>query len=339
MVSLTFNRGASEQSGTIIFPIPGLIVDNPGVAFRKNRTMIKFESLTAFAAIAEAGSITGAAQRLGLSKSVVSERLTELERALAAKLVHRTTRKLVLTADGRAFYDRAKRILRDLDHAASELAEKRGALAGPLRISAPVSFGKLHLGPALFAFLEKNPGIDMTLELDDRFVDILAEGYDALIRHGPIDEKRVIVKRLAPSRRLLVASPDYLKRYGRPTSLQALEQHRGIIYSNRGADDWKFRSGRKYLTVRPSTAFRVNNGLLMLDAAIAGMGIALLATFFLQNSLEKHLLTAVDVGAEAEDATIYIGYPDHLRSSGKIRALTSWLQQSFGRPPYWDTNL
>src|SRR5882757_7254529 len=236
--------------------------------------MLKLESIAAFSAIAEAGSITGAARRLGLSKSVVSERLTGLERVVGTTLVRRTTRSFSLTDDGKTFHERAKQILRDVEHAASELAERRGTLAGPLRISAPVSFGTLHLGPALFGFLAKNPEIELTLELDDRFVNMLAEGYDAVIRHGPVDEERIIVKRLAASRRLLVASPDYLRRRGRPTALKDLEQHNGIIYSNRGAADWRFRTGRAFTTARPRAAFHVNNGLLMRDAAIHGLGIA-----------------------------------------------------------------
>ncbi len=292
--------------------------------------MLKLESIAAFASIAQTGSITGAARRLAVSKSVVSERLAELERLLGAKLVHRTTRRLSLTEDGRAFYERAKHILRDVDSAASELAERRGTLAGPLRISAPVGFGTLHLGPALFGFLAKNPGIELTLELEDRFVNILADGYDAVVRHGPVDDKRVIVKRLAASRRLLVASPDYLNRRGWPASLQDLEQHSGIIYSNRGM-------GRKFATVRPNAALRVNNGLLMRDAAVGGLGIALLPTFFVQVALKRRELKVIDVGAEAEGATIFIAYPEHLRSSGKIRALTAWLHQSFGDPASWDS--
>src|SRR5208337_4238921 len=133
--------------------------------------------------IAECGSITGAARRMALSKSVVSERFAELERVLGAKLVHRTTRALLLTEDGSSFYDSAKRILRDVNREASALAERRGNLAGALCISAPVSFGSLHLGPALFGFLAKNPAIELTLELEDRFVNILIEGYDAVVRH------------------------------------------------------------------------------------------------------------------------------------------------------------
>ncbi len=298
--------------------------------------MLKLESMAAFASIAESGSMTSAARRLGLSKSVVSERLAELERMLGAKLVNRTTRTLLLTEEGEAFYERAKLILRDVDQAASELSERRGTLSGPLRISAPVGFGYLHLGPALFGFLAKHTAIDLTLELDDRFVDIIAEGYDAVVRHGPVADKRIIVKPLVASRRVPVASPDYLKRYGKPTSIKALEEHRGIIYSNRGAVDWRFRVGRKFAAVRPAAVLRVNNGLLMRDAAIAGLGIALLPTFFLEGPLKKRTLKIIDVHAEAEGATIYIAYPEHLRSSARIGALTAWLRTSFGEPAYWD---
>jgi DNA-binding transcriptional LysR family regulator len=165
------------------------------------------------------------------------------------------------------------------------------------------------------------------------------EGYDAIVRHGPVHDDRIIVKRLSASRRLLVASPDYLKRYGKPVTLEELGQHRGIIYGNRGALDWRFRVNRKFAIARPQVALPVNNGLLMRDAAVAGLGIALLPTFLLQISLKNRTLKVLDVGAEAEGATIYIAYPEHLRSSGKIRALTAWLQKSFGDPPYWDAPL
>lgn len=300
--------------------------------------MLKLESIAAFSAIAQTGSITGAARRLALSKSVVSERLTELERLLATKLVRRTTRKLSLTDDGDTFYERAKQILRNVESAASELTERRGTLAGPLRISAPVSFGTLHLGQALFGFLARYPGIELTLELDDRFVDIHDEGYDAIVRHGPVDDDRIIVKSLSASRRVLVASPDYLKRFGNPGSPQDLGQHRGILYGYRGATDWRFRVGRKWVVARPQIALRVNNGLLMRDAAVAGLGIALLPTFLLETPSKKRTLKVLDVGAEAEGATIYIAYPEHLRSSGKIQALYAWLRQSIGEPAYWDTD-
>jgi DNA-binding transcriptional LysR family regulator len=287
--------------------------------------MLKLECVQAFTAIAEGGSLTRAARRLGLSKSVISDRLSDIERALGAKLIHRTTRRLALTDDGRIFYERAKIILQDIENAASELSARRGLLSGPLRISAPVGFGCLHLGPALFGFLSANPGIELTLELEDRFVNMLTEGFDAVIRHGPVDDKRIIVKRLASTRRVLVAAPEYLRRFGTPKSLADLEKHRGVIYTYRGTGDWRFRVGRKFVAVQPQAAMRVNNGILMRDAAVAGLGIALLPDFFLTRSG----LRVLDVGAEAEGAVIHIAYPEHMRSAAKIRALTAWLQKSF----------
>jgi len=298
--------------------------------------MLKLESVASFVSVVETGSIAGAARRLGISKSVVSERLSELEKVLSTQLIRRTTRKLSPTQDGHHFYARAKQILRDVDNATTEVASRRDTLVGPLRISAPVSFGSLHLGPALFGLLAKFPSLELTLDLEDRFVDILAEGYDAVVRHGPIDDRRLIVKRLAVSRRLLVASPGYLRQHGQPGAVHELAQHRGIIYSNRGASDWRFRVARKWVTVHPNVALRVNNGLLMRDAAISGLGITLLATFLLKDPLRDRTLRVIDVGAEAEGATIFVAYPQDLRASAKIRALTACLREAFGDPPHWE---
>ena len=146
----------------------------------------------------------------------------------------------------------------------------------------------------------------------------------------------MIVKRLAVSARLLVASPDYLRQHGKPSDLPELARHRGIIYSNRGASDWRFRAAGKWMTLLPDVALRVNNGVLMRDAAISGLGIALLATFLLKGPLRDRTLRVIDVGAEPEGATIFVAYPQDMRASAKIRALTGWLKQAFGDPPYWD---
>jgi DNA-binding transcriptional LysR family regulator len=298
--------------------------------------MLNLDSISTFIAIAATGSFSDAARQLRLSKSVVSERLQELERSLGTKLVQRTTRRVSLTSDGAVFYERAKHIVRDAELAAAELSDRRGKVAGSLRISAPVSFGCLHLGAALFRFIARYPGIELALDLEDRFVNLFDEGYDAVVRHGPIQARRVIVKPLATSTRLLVASPGYLKRWGQPTSIEDLKQHKGILYRYRGAADWRFRVGRRFITVQPQTALRLNNGLLMRDAAIQGIGIALLATFLLEEPLKARTLKTIDIGAQAEGAALYIGYPDHLRGSAKIRALTTWLQSAFGDPPHWD---
>jgi DNA-binding transcriptional LysR family regulator len=280
--------------------------------------------------------MTGAARQLALAKSVVSERLSDLERALGTKLMQRTTRHTALTTDGATFYERAKRILREAELATTELSARRGSIAGPLRISAPVSFGTLHLGPALLGFVEKYPEIELTLELEDRFVDLLREGYDVVVRHGPVKEELVVVKPLATSARLLVASPAYLKRWGKPASLDDLKQHKGILYSYRGGADWRFRNARRFTTIQPRVAMRVNNGLMMREAAARGLGIALLPTFLLHETKAERALQVIDVGAEAEGATLYIAFVEHLRASAKIRALTTYLQEAFGTPPYWE---
>ena len=172
--------------------------------------MMKLDGIATFVAVAEAGSISEAARRLRLSKSVVSDRLVELERSLGVRLVHRSTRRLSLTEDGVTFRERASRIAHEVEEAMAEMAQRSGALVGPLRISAPVTFGRMHLGPAIYPFLARHPGIELTLDLDDRRVDAAAEGYDAVVRHGPLADSRLVAWRLAPSRRVLVASPDYL---------------------------------------------------------------------------------------------------------------------------------
>ena len=297
--------------------------------------MMKLDGIAAFVATAEAGSISAAARRLGNAKSVVSERLAELERSLGTRLVQRTTRKLSLTEDGHTFLARAQRILFEATEASAEMAERRGTLVGPLRISAPVGFGVLHLGPAIYTFLAAHPGIDLALELDDRFVDAAADGFDAVLRHGPVGDNRLVAKRLSTSRRLLVAAPDYLARRGTPASLADLDGHDGILYANRDAD-WRFAGPEGWDVVRPRAALRVNNGLVMRDAALAGLGIALLPSFFVRAELKAGALVTIDIGRAAEGAELHIAYPRDRSASAKVAALTESLRASFGDPPYWD---
>jgi DNA-binding transcriptional LysR family regulator len=300
---------------------------------------MKLDGIATFVAVAEAGSISEAARRLHISKSVVSERLAELERSLGARLMHRTTRKLTLTEDGAAFLERAARIARDVAEAATEFAERRGRLAGPLRLSAPVTFGRMHLGPALYLFLAQHPEIELTLDLDDRRVDAAADGYDAVLRNGPIEESRLMAWRLAPSRRLLVASPGYLERHGTPASLTELEGHRGIFYTNRGIADWRFAGPKGSQIVRARIALRVNNGDMMRDAAMADLGIALLPSFAAADAIAAGELTVINVGRPAEDEFIFMAHPEGRRASAKLRALVTSLRQAFGDPPYWDSKL
>ena len=296
---------------------------------------MKLDGISAFVSTADAGSISEAARRLALPKSVISARLAELERSLDAQLVQRTTRKLTLTEDGQAFLVRARHILTEVADAQAEIAERRGTLVGSLRLSAPVSFGILHLGPALYTFLQHHPGIDLTLDLDDRFVEVAADGFDAVLRHGPVADSRLIARRLVTTRRRLVASPAYLAAHGRPTCVDELCDHAGILYTNREAD-WRFHVDGAWTVARPRRALRVNNGIVMRDAALAGLGLSLLPTFFIDAQLRAGTLMAVDVGATAEGAELYLAYPGDRRASAKVLALTESLRRSFGDPPYWD---
>lgn len=297
--------------------------------------MMKLEGVAAFVTVAEVGSISEASRRLGLAKSVVSERVAELERVLGASLMQRTTRKLTLTAEGELFLGRARRIMRETVEAQAEISERRGSLVGPLRLAGPIGFGMLHLGGMLNSFLAIHPGIDLSLDLDDKFVDVAADGYDAVIRHGPIQDTRLIAKRLASSRRMLVAAPSYLERHGTPVSLEELGQACGILYSNRAAD-WRFNRDDREIVLRPRACLRVNSGIVMRDAALAGLGIALLPTFFMHEQLAAGTLQKVEVGVEAEGAELYIAYTRNRSASAKVAALTEWLRAEIGTPAYWD---
>lgn len=305
--------------------------------------MMKLEGVAAFVAVSDAGSISEAARRLRLAKSVVSERLQELEKTLAAPLLHRTTRRLSLTEDGTAFLERARRIMTDVGGAAADLAERRGAMKGPLRISAGVTFGRLHLGPALYPFLAAHPNIELTLDLDDRRVDASSGGFDAVIRHGPILDSRLMAWKLAPSRRVLVASPAYLERWGRPATVEELAGHKGIFYTNRGVADWRFPrpggDGGNAIVVHGRLGLGLNNGDMMRDATIAGLGIALLPLFIVGPCLRDGTLVAIDIGLQPEDEFVFMAHPDGRNSSIKLRALADHLRKAFGSPPYWENQL
>lgn len=297
--------------------------------------MLKLDGLTTFVAVAESGSISEACRRLGLSRSVISERLSELERNLGTRLIQRTTRRMSLTEDGLAFLARARGIASEVVAAEAEITERRGQLVGPLRIAGPVSFGYLHLCPAIYPFLAKHPGIELTLDLDDRFVDVESEGYDAVVRHGEIRENWLVAIRLAPSRRVLVASPAYLTANGVPKSLPQLEGHRAILYTNR-VSDWRFELAGGRVNVTPKKALRVNNGLVMRDAAVAGLGITLLPSFLVHAEVKRGSLKIVDVSHEPERAEIHLAYSKTQQPSAKLRALIGHLKSTFGDPPYWD---
>ena len=183
--------------------------------------------------------------------------------------------------------------------------------------------------------MKQHPRIAVSLELDDRFVDIAAGGFDAVIRHGPVGDGRLVAHRLAPGGRVLIASPAYLAAHGEPRSLEALEDHQAILYSHRETD-WRFRAVDGAHVVRPTAGLRVNNGMFIRDAVLAGLGIALVPLFIVPQELRLGALKALNVGYEPEGADLNIAYPRERTSSAKLLALTRHLRLAFGSPPYWE---
>ncbi|WP_218171218.1 LysR family transcriptional regulator [Pseudomonas gingeri] len=297
---------------------------------------MKLDGIATFVMVAECKSLTEAALRLRVSRSVVSDRIAELEKELGTRLLQRTTRKISVTEDGHEFLRRAIRIVKEVEEASAAMSKRRDTLSGSLRISAPVTFGRMHLGPALYPFMAQHPDIQITLDLNDRRVDPSADGFDAIVRHGVIQDRYLVAWTLATSRRVLVASPEYLTRNGKPTTPAELEGHRGIFYSNRGGADWRFMQQGHTLIVHGRSDLVLNNGDLMRDAAVAGLGITLLPQFIVGEALKAGSLVKIDIGIEAEQEFIYIAHPDGQRPSAKLRALADWLREAFGSPPYWD---
>ncbi|MBV5335683.1 LysR family transcriptional regulator, partial [bacterium] len=194
--------------------------------------MDKLDDMLAFIKVVDARSFTAAADRLGLSKSVVSRRIAELEDRLGARLLNRTTRRLSPTEVGQAFYERCTRIVSDLDEAERAVGDLHGAPRGRLRLNAPVSFGRLHLAAAIVAFVERHPAIEIDIELNDRYVDLLEDGYDLAVRIGRLRDSSLVARKLAPCRRVMVASPAYLERFGAPQIPEDLARHNCLLYTN-----------------------------------------------------------------------------------------------------------
>lgn len=303
--------------------------------------MDRFQDILTFVRVVEARSFTGAAERLGLSKSVVSRRVAALEDHLGARLLNRTTRTLSPTEIGRGFYERCQAILSDLEEAERMASADQTEPRGLIRVNAPVSFGGLHLAPALAEFMTRYPKVEIDLTLNDRFVDLVDEGYDLAVRIGRLADSSLIARKLAPSRRAVVASPDYLRRRGVPQTPEDLKDHECFSYSNVSMlDEWQFRDEHGQKGHKVQGRFRVNNGDVMLKMVLAGLGIAVLPTFIVADALKegrlRTVLDAFDIGAPGG---VYAVYPHARQLSSKVRALVDFLAGRYGPNPYWDAAL
>ncbi len=299
--------------------------------------MDRLDDMLAFIKVVDTKSFTAAADRLNLSKSVVSRRIGELENRLGARLLNRTTRKLSLTEVGQAYYERCARILADLEEAEQAVADLHAAPRGRLRVNAPVSFGVRHLAPAVAEFINRYPSIEVEMDLNDRFVDLVEEGYDLAIRIGRLRDSSLIARRLAPARAVTCASPAYLEQYGTPQVPEDLSNHRCLIYTNLPTPDvWQFKVNGEIRSVRVSGPLRGNNGDLLREAALSGAGIVLSPTFLCGEALSSGALRPFLTDCMIAEASVNAVYPQNRHLSPKVRVFVDFLLQRFGPRPYWD---
>jgi DNA-binding transcriptional LysR family regulator len=300
--------------------------------------MDRLEAMRTFVAVVEAGSITEAAERLGIAKSAVSRRLADLEEHLSVELFRRTTRRLNLTPTGHGFYERCLRILADVEEAELAVSQEHGELQGRLRVAVPLSFGLNHLGPAIDAFLRTHPGIDFDLDLNDRQVDLLAEGFDLAVRIAELEDSTLIARRLAPVRHVVCASPAYLAEHGTPLRPAELADHHCLIYANApnpGVWAYTDSTGRQG-SVQVRGRLRANNGDCLRKAAEDGQGIVLEPSFILFRSIEERRL--LPILTELQWPTLYAHavYPSTRHLSRRVRAFVDFLADRFAGVPYWD---
>ncbi|MCW8934226.1 MAG: LysR family transcriptional regulator [Gammaproteobacteria bacterium] len=301
--------------------------------------MNRFENMHTFIRVVEAGSISGAADRLNVAKSAVSRRLKELEKHLGVQLFHRTTRHMNLTDTGRAFHRQAVRILDDVLEAEIATSQAHETLKGSLKIALPSSFGLMHMGPIINDFLKQHPQIEFDLDFNDREVDVIQEGYDLAIRIANLPNSSLIARRIAPVKSVMCASPDYLERMGGvPRSPEDLIDHQCLVYSLlRDPEYWYLSdaSGDEIKTrIRPY--LKASTGEFLREAAVEGQGIILVPTFIIYKEIESGALVPLLKDYNTPQINAYAIYPQTRHLSQRVRAFVDLLVKRFEGTPYWD---
>ncbi|HEV2558277.1 MAG TPA: LysR family transcriptional regulator [Microvirga sp.] len=293
--------------------------------------------LDVFARVVTARSMSAAGRELGLSPAVISKRVRRLEERLGVRLLQRTTRQLALTEAGQGFYERVVSILSSVEEAEAWVARGSDTVRGLLRVSAPTSFGRLHVAPALARFLEQYPAIGIDLQLSDAFVDIVGEGFDVAIRIADLQDSSLVARRLAPNHRILCASPGYLARHGRPERIEDLAHHRLLSHTT---GEWRLDGPDGIVHVRLHGPLRTNSSEVVREAVVAGLGIALRSTWDAAPDLKSGRLVPVLPGyAGSRRVAIHAVYPSRRHLEQKVRAFVDFLQGLYGPTPYWDEGL
>lgn len=299
--------------------------------------MDRLNSMTIFTAVVDDGGFTAAADKMGISRAQASKAVMQLEAHLGTRLLNRTTRRTSLTEVGRIYYERCKAILLDIEEIESIAGEQTTRPNGTLTLSVPTSFGILQLNKAILEYLQHYPDVQISLQLADRFIDVVSEGFDVAIRIAELDDSSLVARKIAPCKRVFCASPQYLQDSGVPQVPSDLARHRCLIYSNeRRPDSWTIHGPEGSEMVRVSGPVCADNGDVLKEAAIQGLGITLLPTFIVGSDLKAGRLVQVLHEYCPEDISIYAVFPTRRFLTAKVRTFVDFITQYFGEHPKWD---
>jgi DNA-binding transcriptional LysR family regulator len=297
--------------------------------------MLDLPALASFVAVVNAGSFVGAADALGLSKAAVSRHVAQLEARLGVRLLHRTTRRLSLTDEGLRFHARATELLAMAEELEAEAHSGSGEASGLLRINAPVTFGNLHLAPLWPGFVAAHPKVALDVTLNDRVVDLVEEGYDLAVRITSLKTSQLVSRRLATTRLVLCASPDYLARHGAPGHPQDLAGHEVVSYSYfSGGDDWRFQGPEGEVDARVRPRIHTNSGDTCRTAALQGHGIILQPDFLVGPDLRQGSLVELMPRYRSVELGIHAVFASRRHLSKKTRSMVDFLVEAFATPAW-----
>lgn len=299
---------------------------------------MNIEHLKLFMRVATTNNISMAGKELGLSPAVASAHINKLEEELGVRLIHRTTRKVSLTEEGVAFLPHAEDVLSSIETARASVGAGNALPKGNLRVTAPSSFGRMHLMPALTGFLSRYPDLSIDLRLTDTIVDLVEGGFDIAIRNADLKNSTLIARKLATDNRIVCASPEYLAKFGEPITPHDLRNHQCIAIA--GLENWVFETPDGHLNTKIKGRFRTDHGEAVRDACANGLGIAMSATWSVYQHLERGELVQIlrDYPLVSETA-IWAVYPSSRLLAPKVRVFIDYFSECYGRPPYWDQKL
>ncbi len=282
--------------------------------------------------LARAGGMSAAARELDVTPAAVSKRLAQIEARLSVRLFNRSTRRLSLTAEGEVYLENARRILGEIDDLDALIASRQAAPRGLLKVNAPLGFGRSYIAPAIAEFAQKYPEVSLQLQLTDRPADFVREAFDVAVRFGDLPDTSLIARKIAPNRRLVCASPGYLKKHGTPATPHDLARHQCIVLRQNEAAYglWRFTRGRRSETVKVRGNLSSNDGEVTLTWGLAGLGILQRAEWDLARYLRSGRLVQVLEDYALPQADIYAVFPERHHLSAKVRVFVDFLVAYFG---------